>query len=87
MSCPTIVSASDSPFDDSIFARTSRSHAPSVAIFVLVGISNRGGLDFELILPANWSPDQLHPVIVFLHGRGESGGFDVTNAQSLPCSC
>jgi hypothetical protein len=24
------------------------------------------------------------PVLVFLHGRGESGGFDVTNAQSLP---
>jgi predicted peptidase len=49
----------------------------------LVEMSRRG-LAFELFLPANWSPDQLHPVIVFLHGRGESGGFDVTNAQSLP---
>ena len=25
-----------------------------------------------------------HPVIVFLHGRGESGGFAVSYAQSLP---
>ena len=24
------------------------------------------------------------PVLIFLHGRGESGGYDVTNAQSLP---
>lgn len=24
------------------------------------------------------------PVLVFLHGRGESGSYDVTNAQSLP---
>ena len=39
---------------------------------------------FELFLPVNWDPSHTHPVITFLHGRGESGGFDVTNAQSLP---
>ena len=42
------------------------------------------GLKFGLFLPASWQPSANHPVIVFLHGRGESGGFAVTNAQSLP---
>lgn len=42
-------------------------------------------LDYELFLPAEWSPSTPKaPVLVFLHGRGESGAFDVTNAQSLP---
>ena len=46
----------------------------------------RQGLKFELFLPTAWQPlpSSPLPVIVFLHGRGESGGFDVTNAQSLP---
>ena len=46
----------------------------------------RGELDFELYLPAAWEERRTRrwPTIVFLHGRGESGGFDVTNAQSLP---
>lgn len=42
-------------------------------------------LKFELFIPNSWTPNTgPHPVLVFLHGRGESGGFDVTNAQSLP---
>ena len=48
-------------------------------------------VEYELFLPKNWaSPhpqkagQQSFPVLVFLHGRGESGGFEVTNAQSLP---
>ena len=46
----------------------------------------RGELDFELYLPPAWEERRTRrwPTIVFLHGRGESGGFDVTNAQSLP---
>ena len=48
----------------------------------------RNGLKYELFLPSTWKPSHKaassFPVIVFLHGRGESGGFDVTNAQSLP---
>ena len=45
------------------------------------------GLKFGLFLPSKWEPSGpsgKYPVIVFLHGRGESGGFAVTNAQSLP---
>lgn len=45
------------------------------------------GLKFGLFLPTSWQPPfaaPTIPVIVFLHGRGESGGFAVTNAQSLP---
>eukprot|EP00908_Phaeocystis_cordata_P009833 Transcript_20639.p1 GENE.Transcript_20639~~Transcript_20639.p1 ORF type:complete len:295 (-),score=82.19 Transcript_20639:332-1216(-) len=41
-------------------------------------------LHFELFVPKAWQPAVPSPVLVFLHGRGESGGFDVTNAQSLP---
>ena len=45
-------------------------------------------LKFELFVPSNWqSPSataKRYPVIVFLHGRGESGGFEINNAQSLP---
>ena len=45
----------------------------------------RNGLKFELFLPRAWEPSSGHwPVLIFLHGRGESGGFSVTNAQSLP---
>lgn len=44
-----------------------------------------GALPAELFLPASWSRDGAPaPLLVFLHGRGESGAFDVTNAQSLP---
>ena len=47
-----------------------------------------GDLKFELFLPQRWqhpaASGSRWPVLVFLHGRGESGGFDVTNAQSLP---
>lgn len=47
-----------------------------------------GDLKFELFLPQWWqhpaASGSRWPVLVFLHGRGESGGFDVTNAQSLP---
>ena len=42
------------------------------------------GLHFELFLPFTWTAANRQPVLVFLHGRGESGGFEVTNAQSLP---
>uniref|UniRef100_A0A7S0JEA1 Phospholipase/carboxylesterase/thioesterase domain-containing protein n=1 Tax=Calcidiscus leptoporus TaxID=127549 RepID=A0A7S0JEA1_9EUKA len=47
------------------------------------------GLLFQLFVPLAWSTrwsvnSQAYPLIVFLHGRGESGGYDVTNAQSLP---
>ena len=44
------------------------------------------GLIFELFLPWSWRPATTvsYPVLIFLHGRGESGGFGVTNAQSLP---
>mgnify|MGYP001277678549 CR=1 FL=1 len=53
----------------------------------LVPLSDRG-LNFELFLPTKWShrtASASHwPVLIFLHGRGESGGFEVTNAQSLP---
>lgn len=49
---------------------------------------SEGGLKFELFLPQQWqhpaASGSRWPVLVFLHGRGESGGFDVTNAQSLP---
>ena len=45
----------------------------------------RQGLHFELFLPNTWQPGGSPlPVLVFLHGRGESGHFHVTNAQSLP---
>ena len=47
-----------------------------------------GGLKFELFLPTKWrhpaASASRWPILVFLHGAGESGGFEVTNAQSLP---
>lgn len=42
------------------------------------------GLHFEVFLPVPAAARAPLPVLVFLHGRGESGGFAVTNAQSLP---
>ena len=43
---------------------------------------------FALFLPKNVKPNRdhagTHPILVFLHGRGESGGFAVSFAQSLP---
>ena len=40
---------------------------------------------YELFLPKSPPPPGAKsPILVFLHGRGESGAFDVTNAQSLP---
>jgi len=40
---------------------------------------------YELFLPKASPPSGAKsPILVFLHGRGESGAFDVTNAQSLP---
>lgn len=47
-------------------------------------LSGAGALPAELFLPHNWPSKAPTPLIVFLHGRGESGGFAVTNAQSLP---
>uniref|UniRef100_A0A7S3YPD0 Phospholipase/carboxylesterase/thioesterase domain-containing protein n=1 Tax=Lotharella globosa TaxID=91324 RepID=A0A7S3YPD0_9EUKA len=47
-------------------------------------MSTADGLDYLFFLPKNWTPEKKHPVLVFLHGRGESGGFDVTLRQSLP---
>ena len=45
----------------------------------------RQGLHFELFLPHTWQLNAADvPVLVFLHGRGESGGWSVNNAQSLP---
>lgn len=49
----------------------------------LVAISD-GKLPYELFVPKAWETARPSPVLVFLHGRGESGGFDITNAQSLP---
>jgi len=49
----------------------------------LIELSHKSLL-FELFLPSDWHSGGSFPVITFLHGRGESGGFDVTNAQSLP---
>jgi predicted peptidase len=39
---------------------------------------------YELFLPNKLSRFEKAPVMVFLHGRGESGSFSVTNKQSLP---
>lgn len=47
-------------------------------------------LRYELFVPnsclgaAGGAICKQAPVLVFLHGRGESGAYDVTNAQSLP---
>ncbi|CAE8679931.1 unnamed protein product [Polarella glacialis] len=46
-------------------------------------------LKTEVFLPAHWdektwSKREPKPIMVFLHGRGESGQFDVMNSQSLP---
>jgi len=43
-------------------------------------------LKYEIFVPKSCELpcSMAAPVLVFLHGRGESGGFDVTNAQSLP---
>ena len=47
-------------------------------------------LKFQLFVPADFADPERGaselrpPVLVFLHGRGESGGYEVTNAQSLP---
>ena len=70
---------------------------PLAAIIALVATAGaaahvqeleRDGLKYELFVPASLRRAQhltsLRPVIVFLHGRGESGAFGVTNAQSLP---
>ena len=42
------------------------------------------GVVFGLFLPTAQRDGEASPVLVFLHGRGESGGFAVANAQSLP---
>uniref|UniRef100_A0A7S1NCY2 Phospholipase/carboxylesterase/thioesterase domain-containing protein n=1 Tax=Eutreptiella gymnastica TaxID=73025 RepID=A0A7S1NCY2_9EUGL len=48
-------------------------------------ILGRYNIRYELFLPKAWKAGTSKwPVLVFLHGRGESGSFDVTNAQSLP---
>ena len=65
---------------------------PSVSLFQLdrrraqLVAAEAYGLNFEVFVPRAWSKADKGswPVLVFLHGRGESGGFDVTNAQSLP---
>jgi len=47
-------------------------------------------LQYELFIPNSCAVAgeavcrEKKPVLVFLHGRGESGAYDVTNAQSLP---
>jgi pimeloyl-ACP methyl ester carboxylesterase len=46
--------------------------------------ASAGALPAELFLPVNWALERRTPLLVFLHGRGECGAFDVTNAQSLP---
>lgn len=43
-----------------------------------------GPLLYELFVPVRREAAQLAPVLVFLHGRGESGAWGITNAQSLP---
>lgn len=51
-----------------------------------------GALQYEVFAPATYAAGnrlhgkagRRHPVLVFMHGRGESGSFHVTNAQSLP---
>jgi len=49
----------------------------------LVQLRHRGVV-FGLFLPTAQREGEASPVLVFLHGRGESGGFAVANAQSLP---
>ena len=51
---------------------------------LVVASSTNDRLQYELFVPSAVQSGKKTPVIVFLHGRGESGGFDVTNAQSLP---
>ena len=41
-------------------------------------------VQFQYFGPATPASGSHLPVLVFLHGRGESGGTAVTNAQSLP---
>ena len=49
-------------------------------------VATSGRIPYEIFLPTMPTADNKHgaPVLVFLHGRGESGSFDVTNEQSLP---
>ena len=46
--------------------------------------SSSTGLIYELFVPRSPPPTEAVPVLIFLHGRGESGSFDTTNRQSLP---
>jgi predicted esterase len=46
-------------------------------------------LRVEVSLPLSWSQEAVNsgkqfPILVFLHGRGESGDFETMNSQSLP---
>eukprot|EP00466_Bigelowiella_natans_P008321 jgi/Bigna1/78677/fgenesh1_pg.56_\ len=52
----------------------------------LVSRKSAEGLNYLLYLPEQWTPksEKKYPVIVFLHGRGESGGTSVMTEQSLP---
>eukprot|EP00511_Aplanochytrium_stocchinoi_P007449 CAMPEP_0204834474 /NCGR_PEP_ID=MMETSP1346-20131115/19982_1 /ASSEMBLY_ACC=CAM_ASM_000771 /TAXON_ID=215587 /ORGANISM="Aplanochytrium stocchinoi, Strain GSBS06" /LENGTH=261 /DNA_ID=CAMNT_0051967831 /DNA_START=245 /DNA_END=1030 /DNA_ORIENTATION=+ len=48
-----------------------------------------GGLNavaVEIWLPKEWSENSVKnfPILIFLHGRGESGDFKLMNSQSLP---
>lgn len=41
-------------------------------------------LKYEIFVPTSCTlPCGKAPVLIFLHGRGESGGFEVTNAQVI----
>ncbi len=64
-------------------------HADSVALFTALEYRYTGGayrdevFRYRLFIPATGSPDARMPLIVWLHGRGESGADNVEQLQWL----
>lgn len=65
-------------------AAATRSNVSDVAVGRMTEHMGPDGLRYLMYLPERWRPRVRYPILVFLHGRGESGGFDVTVRQSLP---
>jgi len=74
----------DADFEAKIPANSDGSgdQASIVARGKLIEKETEAGLKYLLYLPVE--RDGKSPMIVFLHGRGESGGFEITKKQSLP---